>query len=117
MISKARTMLYVDDVEKVASFWETLGAVEVERTTLPDDSVNLVVRLSDQVEFSFFTKSFIEAFSPEVLGNTPSIMLYTNTFNELHEAIPNAMPISNQNGLETFAFPDPEGNYFVFAKG
>ncbi|MCW0953861.1 glyoxalase [Weissella ceti] len=115
MIAKMRTMLYVDDVEKVASFWINLGAVEIERTALPDDSVNLVVQLSDQVELSFFTKSFIEAFSPEVLGNTPSLMLFTDKLVTLHAKIPNALPITTQNGLESFAFPDPEGNYFVFA--
>lgn len=109
-------MLYVDDVEKVASFWGKLGAKEVERTTLPDDSLNIVVRLTEQVELSFFAKSFIEVFSPEVLGNTPSIMIYTENFTALHEQIPNAMPITTQNGLDTFAFPDPENNYFVFAK-
>lgn len=116
MFSKTRNMLYVDDVEKVASFWEKLGAQEVERTKLPDDSVNVVVRLFAQVEFSFFAKSFIEVFSPEVLGNTPSIMIYTDDLAAMHAQIENAMPITTQNGVDTFAFPDPEGNYFVFAQ-
>lgn len=116
MISKIRTMLYVDDIEIVTSFWESLGASEVERTTLPDNSINVVMQLSDQIELSFFAKSFIAVYSPEVLGNTPSLMIYTDQLVALHDKLAEATPITSQNGIASFAFPDPEGNYFVFAQ-
>ncbi|SUP52810.1 Uncharacterised protein [Weissella viridescens] len=51
-----------------------------------------------------------------MLGNTPSLMLFSDDFEALHDAIPGALDIMENNGQQTFAFPDPEGNYFVIAK-
>ena len=117
MINKTRIMLYVEDVEKIAHFWvDTIDAIELERQDLPENFLSITLKINDQVEFSLFPKEFIKKYSPEVLGNTPSIMLFSSNFNELHQKIENAMDIMIQGSLQTFAFPDPEGNYFVIAE-
>jgi len=43
-------------------------------------------------------------------------MIFTDHLEELHAKIPGALPIDKSTGTATFAFPDPEGNYFVFAQ-
>ena len=117
MISKTRIMLYPDNVQVVSSFWQDFFQAEIiETQKLPDSHLNITLRLNDTVELSLFPKEFIAKYSPEILSNTPSLMLFSNQFEELHQRIPGALEIMSHNGLESFPFPDPEGNYFVVAK-
>lgn len=116
MINKVRIMLYVDNVEKISQFWqEKLQAVVIETTNLPDNSKNIILKITDDVELSLFAKSFIKTFSPEVLDNKPSLMFFTNQFDELHNKLAPSVKIMEVNKTKTFNFKDPEGNYFVIA--
>lgn len=116
-MQKVRTMLYVDDVEQVVDFWQNkLGAQVVEVNALPDDSENIVVTVAPNVELSFFAKSFIRQYSPEVLGAIPSLILYSRDFEGLHDRLTTAGKIVENNGTRTFNFRDPEGNYFVIGE-
>ncbi|WP_446001999.1 glyoxalase [Weissella viridescens] len=117
MFNKMRVMLYVDDVQVISDFWQKYVKAEVAETNaLPDDFKNIVLQVGTQMQLSLFDKTFIEKYSPEVLGNTPSLMLFSDDFEALHDAIPGALDIMENNSQQTFAFPDPEGNYFVIAK-
>ncbi|RRG18729.1 glyoxalase [Weissella viridescens] len=117
MFSSMRVMLYVDDVVAISDFWQQYAKAEVvETNSLPDGFQNIVLQVGKQTQLSLFDKKFIEKYSPEVLGNTPSLMLFSEDFETLHEAIPGALDVMENNGQQTFAFPDPEGNYFVIAK-
>lgn len=109
-------MLYVDDVEKISKFWQDkLQASIIETNTLPDNSKNIVLKITDDIELSLFAKSFIKTFSPEVLDNKPSLMFFTNQFEELHHKLAPSIKVMEINDTKTFNFKDPEGNYFVIA--
>ena len=43
-------------------------------------------------------------------------MFFSDNFDRLHDDILSAGEISEVNGVLTFNFMDPEGNYFVVAK-
>ena len=81
-----------------------------------DDSTNIVVQLSPAIELSLFTTSFIKRYSPEVSQTTPSLMLFSDEFEQLHKRLPNTGHIINNNGVRTFNFADPEAHFFVVAE-
>ena len=74
------------------------------------------MQLSPEFELGIFPKVFVQRFSPEVLGTTPSIIFFTDQFEEIYQKIENTGEIMENNGVETFNFSDPEGNYFVIGK-
>lgn len=117
MIAKTRIMLYVDNVQTISEFWQTnLKAQVVENLELPEKFVGTVLQLSPTTELALFSKEFIRKYSPEVLDNLPSLMLFVDNFEQLHAQLPNTGVIMADNDIATFNFSDPEGNYFVIAK-
>lgn len=117
MIGKTRVMLYAENVEVLSQFFvETLGATVSETIELPEEFQSTIVQLSPEFELVIFPKVFVQRFSPEVLGTTPSIIFFTDQFEEIYQKIENAGEIMENNGVETFNFSDPEGNYFVIGK-
>lgn len=117
MIGKTRVMLYAENVEVLSQFFvETLGATVSETIELPEEFQSTIVQLSPEFESGIFPKVFVQRFSPEVLGTTPSIIFFTDQFEEIYQKIENAGEIMENNGVETFNFSDPEGNYFVIGK-
>lgn len=118
MQNKVRIMLYVSDVMQHAMFWqENFQADIVEEIDLQEGYKNIVLGLAPTIELSLFDKAFITKYSPEVADNVPFLMLYRRDFFELHERMSQAMEIVEVNGTQTFAFPDPDGHYFVVANG
>lgn len=116
-MKKIRIMFYVQDVDKISQFWqEQLGAELIEIHPLPKDLHNTVLKISDEVEFVIFPRDFIAEVSPEVLDSTPSLMLYREDFDALHENLNPTAELMTVGGTVTFNFSDPEGNYFVIAK-
>ncbi|MEA4873814.1 MAG: glyoxalase [Anaerorhabdus sp.] len=117
MINKVRIMIYGDDIDKLSEFWIfNFNAEVIETIDLPGGYINKVIALSPTLELSLFNKEFIKKYSPEVLDAVPSLMLYTNEFDELHNRIKTASDTMEIDGIPTFNFSDPEGNYFVVTK-
>lgn len=58
----------------------------------------------------------MQKFSPEVLGPPPSLVFFTNEFETIYENMDEPGEITDNNGVLTFNFSDPEGNYFVIGK-
>lgn len=113
-MEKMRTMLYVDDVEETAQWWQdNLGATVIEVNVLSDESNNIVITIAPGAELSFFSKAYVRQYSPEVLGSTPSLMFFTKDFEALHDRLTTAGDIVDNNGTRAFNFRDPEGNYFA----
>ncbi|MFC6261783.1 VOC family protein [Levilactobacillus fujinensis] len=113
-MQKTRIMLYVTDVDRTVRFWQTYFALPVAETmSLPDGSQNVVLTLNAGTELSLFARSFIATYSPEVLNNVPSLMLFGERFEELHDELPGATEIVDDNGQRAFGFPDPDGTYFA----
>ena len=116
MIAQTRIMLYVQDVTGEARFWQaTFGAELIETNPLPGGEENLVLQLTAQVQLSLFSRAFIAAHSPEVLGPVPSLMLFVDNFADLAARLNPTGTVREINGVSTVNFPDPEGNWFVIA--
>ncbi|TGD21329.1 glyoxalase [Companilactobacillus suantsaicola] len=114
---KTRIMLYVDSVDMSVEFWtEEFGGQVVARQTLNGGYQNVIVAVSSEVELSIFPRDYIRVYSPEVDETVPSLMFFSDNFDRLHDDILSAGEISEVNGVLTFNFMDPEGNYFVVAK-
>lgn len=117
MIQQTRIMLYVGDVNLIAKFWITqFGAQIVERNPLPDNFANIVLQITEDVQFSLFNREFIRQHSPEVLGPVPSIMLFIDNFADMAAKLNPHGKVMEMNGGKTLNFNDPEGNYFVIAE-
>lgn len=117
MISKIRIMIYGNDIDKLSEFWKfNFNANIIETNELPDGFTNKVLSLTPTIELSLFNKEFIKKYSPEVIDAVPSLMIYTNEFDELHNRLTTAGDVMEIDGIPTFNFTDPEGNYFVVAK-
>ncbi|MCH4057521.1 MAG: glyoxalase [Lactobacillaceae bacterium] len=117
LISKSRVMLYVHDVDQMATFWtEELQTTIVETMALPAGYHGQVIKISDEFELVLFPKEFAQKYSPEVPTTMPSLMFYSNRFEQMYKIISTAGEITDNNGTATFNFHDPEGNYFVMAK-
>jgi len=116
-MQKMRIMLYVDDVDLVVKFWQDYFDAKIETvTSLPDDFKSVVLTVSPSIELGFFPKAFIAKYSPEVLGSTPSLLLFSDQFKALHAKLPTVGEIVDNNGTLTFNFADPEGNHFAVAQ-
>lgn len=113
LVKSTRVMLYVADVNVISDFFvTTLNAEIVEKNTLPESYLNINLKVGDQLELGLFPKAFIEKYSPEVLGPVPSLMFFTDQFDEMYDKLGEGREKMN----ETFNFADPEGNYYVMAK-
>ena len=96
-IKNTRVMLYVEDVKVIRDFFvTTLQAEVVAENPLPDDYLNINLKVSEQLE----------------LGPVPSLMFFTEDFDALYEKLGEGREKMN----DTFNFADPEGNYYVMAK-
>jgi len=116
-MQKTRIMLYVTDVAVVVKFWQDHFDLPVVATSpLPDGSENVVLAMNPGTELSFFSRAFIQKYSPEVLDNVPSLMFFSERFAALHAELPGATPIVDDNGQPAFGFPDPEGHYYAVGK-
>ncbi|MFC6175390.1 VOC family protein [Companilactobacillus huachuanensis] len=114
---KTRIMIYVEDVDMSVAFWtDEFGAQVVARQTLNGGYQNVIVGISSEVELSIFPRDYIRIYSPEVAENVPSLMFFSKDFDKLHDELLDAGEITEVNGVLTFNFTDPEGNYFVVAK-
>ncbi|EOV2818791.1 glyoxalase [Enterococcus faecium] len=115
MIQKTRVMLYVNDVEMICRFFvEKIGAEISETIELPEEFKSIVLSISK--ELGVFPKVFVQKFSPEVLGPPPSLVFFTDEFETIYENMEEPGEITDNNGILTFNFSDPEGNYFVIGK-
>lgn len=116
MISNTRLMLYVNDLEANKKFWtQHFDAKLIEEMSLPDNFVAYILQMSESFEMALFPLEFIKKYSPEVASNKPSVMFFSDKFEQLHKAIEGAGDIIDNNGTLTFNFPDPDGNYYVVA--
>ncbi|BDZ31917.1 glyoxalase [Lactiplantibacillus sp. WILCCON 0030] len=116
-MQKTRIMIYVEDVDRVVKFWQDYFEARIETiSSLPDNFKSIVLTISPTVELAFFPKAFIAKYSPEVLGNTPSLLFFSEQFKALHAKLPTVGDIVDHDGMLTFNFADPEGNYFAVAQ-
>ncbi|MDR0297155.1 MAG: hypothetical protein LBI11_00640 [Streptococcaceae bacterium] len=125
-------MLYVGDVEVVAAFWEKVGFVEIGREGEGKALTIIVAPTADSnARLQLWKKSYIEEVSPEVANSVPSLLMTLDDLESMHAKLSEflapfdmksgdfaskIMPISVRDGLTNFAFSDPEGHFYAFAK-
>lgn len=116
--NQVKIMLYVNNVEESSQFWQTFGFVEKEREEVdgtlvveiaPSESAEAIIVLYDLV--------FIQKHSPEVAGNTPSLMFASDDIIGLYKKMQEAgVTVGEMVQLPTglvFNFADNDDNYFA----
>ncbi|MDC2843204.1 hypothetical protein [Limosilactobacillus mucosae] len=85
MLQSMNLMIYVDDVEKVAAFFEqAAGTPRISEETMIDGSKTITVPVLPEASLQFYSRNFIQKYSPEVALNSPSIMFYVDDLASAH---------------------------------
>ncbi|MCH4168638.1 MAG: VOC family protein [Streptococcaceae bacterium] len=112
-------MLYVKNVAESVAFWRELGFY-IQSETVVDGTLTAEIKPSEFAELTLvlYDLDFIMANSPEVAGNTPSILFQTPDITALYQKIvplglPTGEVIQLPDGGCVFNFSDPDGNYFA----
>lgn len=116
--NQIKIMLYVDNVEESASFWQSVGFHEFERQEM-DGTLIVEIGLSATAEsrLVLYDRTFIEKHSPEVALNSPSIMFSSDDIVSLYKKMQElGVTLGDlvKLGEEmVFNFADNDGNYFA----
>lgn len=116
--NQLKIMLYVTDVNASSDFWQKIGFVELERDSL-DGTVVVEIAPSEQAEtrIVLYDLAFIQKHSPEVAGNTPSLMFQSDDIMKLYQTMKEAgVKVGDMVQLPTglvFNFADNDENYFA----
>ncbi|MBS7576475.1 MULTISPECIES: VOC family protein [unclassified Enterococcus] len=115
-------MLYVKNVAESIEFWRELGFY-IQSETEIDGTLTAEIKPSERAELTLvlYDLEFIMANSPEVAGNTPSILFQTSDITTLYQKVaalgfPVGEVIHLPDGGCVFNFSDPDGNYFAVAE-
>lgn len=116
--NQIKIMLYVTNVEESSKFWQKIGFVEKERDAV-DGTLVVEVAPSESSETSIvlYDLAFIQQHSPEVAGNTPSLMFFADDVIDLYKKMKDAgVRVGELVQLPTglvFNFADNDENYFA----
>lgn len=121
MLQSMNLMIYVDDVEKVAAFFEqAAGTPRISEETMIDGSKMITVPILPEASLQFYIRAFIQKYSPEVALNSPSIMFCVDDLASAHARLLQMGATVNEIVLvgsqQTFNFADPEGNWYAVAE-
>ncbi|MHA3683873.1 VOC family protein [Leucobacter sp. HY1910] len=115
-----KVMVYVNDPERVAAFWEREIGFSRRDTQRMDGhvlSVELAAFPDDRAALVLFDRSTVASMSPELDLATPSILFGSKDASGMRARL-NAAGVTvgeliTMGGRTTFNFADPEGNYFA----
>ena len=116
--NQIKIMLYVTNVEESSKFWQKIGFVEKERDAV-DGTLVVEIAPTESAEtmIVLYDLKFIQQHSPEVAGNTPSLMFFADDVMELYKKMKDAnVCIGELVQLPTglvFNFADNDENYFA----
>lgn len=116
--NQMKIMLYVTNVEESSQFWQSIGFVEKERDAV-DGTLVVEIAPSETAATSIvlYDLEFIQQHSPEVAGNTPSLMFFAEDVMELYKKMKDAgVHVGELVQLPTglvFNFADNDDNYFA----
>ncbi|MBO0445905.1 MULTISPECIES: VOC family protein [Enterococcus] len=116
--NQIKIMLYVTNVEESSRFWQKIGFVEKERDAV-DGTLVVEIAPSETAEtmIVLYDLEFIQQHSPEVAGNTPSLMFFADNVIELYKKMKDAgVRVGELVQLPTglvFNFADNDENYFA----
>ncbi|MBO0422504.1 glyoxalase [Enterococcus plantarum] len=116
--NQIKIMLYVTNVEESSQFWQKIGFVEKEREAV-DGTLVVEIAPSETAEtmIVLYDLAFIQQHSPEVAGNTPSLMFFADDVINLYKKMKDAgVRVGELVQLPTglvFNFADNDENYFA----
>ncbi|MBO0440725.1 glyoxalase [Enterococcus sp. DIV0212c] len=116
--NQIKIMLYVTNVEESSKFWQKIGFVEKERDAV-DGTLVVEIAPSETAEtmIVLYDLEFIQQHSPEVAGNTPSLMFFADDVINLYKKMKDAgVRVGELVQLPTglvFNFADNDENYFA----
>ena len=116
--NQIKIMLYVDNVEESAAFWQSVGFHEFERQEMDGTLiVEIGLSASSESRLVLYDRVFIETHSPEVALNSPSIMFSSDDIVSLYKNMQEqGVTLGDlvKLGEEmVFNFSDNDGNYFA----
>lgn len=118
--SFGKVMVYVNDPERVAAFWEReigFSRRDTQRMEGRVLSVELAPAPERGTALVLFDRATVERMSPELDLATPSILFGSNDAagmrTQLEAAGVEVGELVTMGGRTTFNFADPEGNYFA----
>jgi predicted enzyme related to lactoylglutathione lyase len=116
---QVKIMLYVNDVNESSKFWQSIGFIEKERDAV-DGTIVVEIAPSEasSTRIVLYELAFIQQHSPEVAGNTPSLMFFSEDITGLYKGMKEAGVtlgelIQLPGGELVFNFADNDGNYFA----
>ncbi len=115
-----QVMVYVKDPRVVADFWTAkVGFTEVKQDEMEGKviSVEISPNTTSDTHIVLFDCEFVKKFSPEINLGAPSILFSTYDIKAMHKNMKDSGvavgDVMELQGMVTFNFPDPEGNYFA----
>ena len=121
MISQVgQIMLYVNNQDEVKEFWtEKVGFIVISEEDNGQGFRWIEIAPTKEAETSIIlhNKEFIAKMSPELNLGTPSLMFFSNNFDNLYSDLSNKNvkvgEIVNMPSGRVFNFADSENNYFA----
>lgn len=116
--NQMKIMLYVTDVNASSEFWQKIGFVEVERDHVDGTIVvEIAPSATAETRIVLYDLAFIQRHSPEVAGNTPSLMFQSDDIMKLYKSMQESgVKVGDLVQLPTglvFNFADNDDNYFA----
>ena len=117
--NQIKIMLYVSDVNASSDFWQSIGFVEMERDFVDGTTViEIAPGENAETRIVLYDLAFIQQHSPEVAGNTPSLMFQSSDVEGLYREMQEANVILGDlvqlpGGELVFNFADNDDNYFA----
>lgn len=113
--------LFVDDVQKAVTFWQSLDFVIIDQQETDGTLVVEIAPNKDaEMHFVLYDRNFIEKQSPGVATNPPQVMFFTKNMTDLYKKM-QSLPIELGELIQleetmVFNFVDPDGNYFAVSE-
>ncbi|ARI77844.1 VOC family protein [Halobacillus mangrovi] len=113
-------MLYVDNQDEAVNFWtENLGFIVTSEENNGEGMrwIEIAPKRGAETTIVLHNKEFVAKMSPGLNLDTPSLMFYSENFEQLHSELLNREitvgEIVNMPSGRVFNFADNEDNYFA----
>lgn len=112
-----KVMFYVTNPIAEKHFWEAVGfTITKEEDIMGYLTFEMVPHSDSTLTFTVFDKAFIQAVSPEVVDNQPSVLFQTSDIEGLHAKIKAHAPVCNDITdvpFKNFNFSSPSGEFYA----
>lgn len=116
--NQAQLVLYVEDVQAAADFWQAIGFTVL---SLENMDGSLVAEIAPTVDspltFTLYDKNFVETHAQNINTSAPQIMFYAENIFALYQKMQSlSIQLGELIHLEdryVFNFVDMDGNYFA----